>query len=126
MTLYSYEIGTTYGGMTNVESLTTALPAPRSTIQEFSQSVELASAGVRGAGWPVATWTWDILEQDQWDQIRTFCSGQSADVYIKTRKQDGTYQVYTATMVRPGQVRKDSGRVLDLVVEFRNLVEYSP
>jgi hypothetical protein len=126
MPLYEYEIGATYGGMANVESLTTPLPAPRHTFNEFSQSVELASGGVRGAGWPVATWSWDVLDQDQWDQLIAFCSGQSADVYIQTRKRDGSYQVYTATMVRPGQVSKDCGRVLGLAIEFRNLVEYSP
>lgn len=126
MPLYEYEIGSTPASMTNVESLTTPLAAPRHGFVEFSQDVELASGLVRGAGWPVATWSWDILTSAEWEQLKTFCTGKSADVGIKTRKDDGTYESYYATMVRPGSVRKDSGRVLDVVIEFRDLVVYSP
>lgn len=126
MPLYEYEIGTTYGGMANVESLTTPLSAPRATAPDYSQPIELASGGVRGGGWLTATWSWDVLTQDEYDQMRSFCSGKSASVYIKTRKDDYTYQVYTAEMVWPEQPQRVAGRVLDFVLRFRQMVEYSP
>jgi hypothetical protein len=126
MTLYSYQIGTTYGGLTNVESLSTPVQPPRSTPPDYSQPIPLASGGVRGAGWLRCTWSWDILSQAEYNKLRTFCTGKSASVYINTRKDAGTYQVYTATLVWPEQPRRDSGRVLGLVLEFQDLEEYSP
>lgn len=126
MPLYSYQIGTTYGGLANVESLATPLAAPRSTPPDYSQPIELVSGGVRGGGWLACTWSWATMTQAQYDQLRTFCSGKSAEVYINTRKDDGAYQVYTAWLVWPEQPRRDSGRVLDVVLEFRDLEEYTP
>lgn len=126
MTLESFEIGTTYGGMANVESLATPLYPPLSTWDDGPFPIELASGGVRSGGWTFVTWHWDFLTQDQWTQLQTFCSGRSADVYIKTKKDDETYQVYTAIMVRPSGPKRRSSKVLDITVEFRNCVEYSP
>lgn len=126
MPVYEFEIGSSYGAMVNVESLTTPLVAPRSTFAAYSQDVELASGGARGAGWPLATWAWNFMSQAQRDQLKTFCVGKSAEVYIKTLQDDGAYQVYTGVMVWPSSEQVQAGRVLDLTVEFRGLVEYTP
>lgn len=126
MALYSYELGTTYAGMTNVEELATPLPPPRSTFKPYSQAVNLGNGRVRGNGCPVTEWRFGFLKQAQRDQLRTFCPGASAEVYIKTRQNDSadSYQVYTAVMVWPEEEEKRAGRRLDFVVKFRNLVEY--
>ena len=126
---YQYEIGPTYAGMTNVEELATPLPPPRSTFKPYSQAVNLGNGRVRGNGWPVAEWRFGFLKQAQRDQLRAFCPGASACVYIKTRTNDSadSYQVYTATMVWPQSEERDAdGRRLDFVVEFINLQEYTP
>lgn len=112
----------------NVESLATPLAAPRSTPPDFSQAIELASGGVRGAGWNVVTWSWAIMSQAQYDQLRTFCTdgNKSADVYIRTRKDDmASYAYYSAVLVWPSQPARDSQRVLGMVATFRNLSEIS-
>jgi hypothetical protein len=126
MPLYSYEIGSTFGGMTNVESLTVPLAAPKATAPDFSQPIDLADGLVRGGGWLTMTWSWAFMTQAQYDQLRTFCSGKSAAVFIATRKDDFTYDDYTAVLVWPEQPERDSGRVRDLVLTFRQLVEYTP
>ena len=126
--LYDYEIGSTYGGMTNVEELTTPLPAPKSTFRPYSQLIRLGNGTARGGGWAVATWRFGFLSQAQRDQLRTFCTGASSSVYIKTRKNDSTdaYQVYTAVMIWPEEEEKQAGRRLDFVIQFVNLQEYTP
>ena len=128
MPLYSYQIGTTYGGLTNVESLATPLNAPKSTFTEYSQNIALGSGAVRGGGWAVATWNWGFLTQAQRNQLRTFCTGKSASIFIQTRKNDTSdaYQVYTAVMVWPDEEDKDHGIRLNFQVVFRNCVEYTP
>ena len=113
--------------MTNVEELSTPLPAPRSTFSPHSQYLRLGDGSVRGGGWATATWRWGFLTQAQRDQLRTFCTDASASVYIKPRKNDNSaaYQVYAATMIWPQEEeRETSGKRLDFVVEFTNLQEY--
>ncbi len=128
MAQYSYEIGLNYGGMTNVEELATPLPAPKSTFRPYSQRRNLGDGTVRGLGWVIATWRFGILKPALRDQLRTFCAGASAEVYIKTRKNNtlDAYQVYTAVMIWPEEEEKRAGRRMDFVIEFRNLVEYVP
>ena len=125
MTRYQYEIGSTYAGMQNVEELSTPIHAPKSTFKQYSKTLRLGNGTTRGAGWPVATWRFGFLSRAQRDQLKTFCPGASAVVYIKTRKNDNDdYQVYRAVMVWPEEEEKFAGRRLDFVIEFRDLVEY--
>ncbi len=128
MTQYSYEIGASYGGMVNVEELATPLPAPKSAFRPYSKRIDLGDGTVRGLGWVTATWRFGVLKSSLRDQLRVFCAGASASVYIKTRKNNTSdaYQVYTAVMIWPEEEEKRAGRRLDFVVEFRNLVEYVP
>lgn len=127
--LYSYQIGATYGGLTNLEALTTPVDAPKSSFIPNSQNFPLGNGLTRGAGWAVAFWRWGLLSQAQRNQLRTFCTGASAAVFINTRKNDTSdaYQVYTANMIWPeGAEEKENAKRLDFVLEFRDCVEYSP
>ncbi len=127
MTLYDYEIGASYGAMVNLESLTAAVNPPKSSFRPNSQRQQLGDGTVRGGGWATAEWRWGFVTQAQRDQLRTFCTGASSEVYIKTRKNDAdAYQVYTAVMIWPEVEEKIAGRRLDFVIQFQNLQEYTP
>jgi len=128
MAIYDYEIGTSYGGMANLEDLTTPVDPPKSSFWPHSRYVNLGNGQVRGAGFARAEWRWGFVTQAQRNQLRTFCTGASAEVYIQTRKNDTSdaYQVYTAVMVWPEEEQRENGRRLDFVIEFRDLVEYTP
>jgi hypothetical protein len=129
MALKDYEIGST-SSTTNVEDLTTPLPPPRGLYNEYSAPTELASGKVRGGGWTEATWTFDFLTSAQLAQLRTFCTGKSATVYIRTLDDSETYPNYvykTGVMVWPdGSLRKQNGKFLDVVIRFRALVTFTP
>lgn len=110
----------------NVELLTTRLDPPRSTWVEFSTPIELMDGTVRGGGWTTTTWTWDFMTQTQRTQIKSFCSGKSADdVYIKTKKEDETFQIYSCIMVWPDHTARRNSKVLELVISFRNMTVVS-
>lgn len=126
MALDQFEIGTTHGGLVNIEDLGTPLSPPKSTWDDGPLPVDLATGAVRSGGWTLVTWRWEFLSQVQWTQVQVFCAGRSADVYIVTRKDDGTYQEYTAIMVRPSGPERKNVKVFDVTIEFRNCVEYSP
>jgi len=101
-----FEIGTTLEEMTNVEQLAEPLPAPRSTYQDYSALVQLGSGASIGQGFPTATWTFGTLTTAQRDQLKSFCTGASATVYIQTKlsSEDGgadEYAVFSAIMSWP-------------------------
>lgn len=125
MALYEYKIATEaagVGGLTNVESLATPVPAPKSTFEEYLEQVQLGDGTVRGAGWMTATWHWDVLSQAQRNQLRTYCTGASEVVYIRTRKNDSSdaYANYKAVMIWPSE-EKTAGRRLDFTLRFQAL-----
>ena len=124
-----FEIGTTFEGMTNVEQLTEPLPAPKSTYQDYSVLVQLGSGGTIGQGYATATWTFGSLTTAQRDQLKEFCAGASAPVYIKTKLSnevggDDEYAVFSAIMNWPFP---EPGRTYTMrnnyVIEFTFLEE---
>jgi hypothetical protein len=124
MAAYEYKIGTSYAGMVNLEEMTPAVFAPKHSLIVYSKPVNTGDAGVKGYGWRSTTWHWDYLTQAQYSALRTICPGMSVQVYINTRVNTGTYASYTAMMVWPSQEPEYiAGRLLDITVEFRALVE---
>ena len=118
----------TYTGVNleNLEDLTTEVYPPKSTFQEFSQPVLLGDGTVRGAGWITGEWRWGFLTQAQRNQLRTFCTGASNAVFIRTHENDNSdeYTYFSGTLVWPtGNEEKDAGFRLDLVARFQNLTE---
>lgn len=118
-----FEIGATLGGMTNLESLTTPVPLPQFDYLPFAKVVNLGSGGTRGVGFPVATWTFQLLTIEEYTQLRTFCAGASAVVFIRTRVDDDNYDDFQAKMIWPneGQGRWFGNRK-NFTLTFRNLV----
>lgn len=129
--MLDFEIGLTYGGMVNVETLADAYPLeerlmpPRATPVMASNPIELASGHVRAAGWLRCTWSWDFLTQNQYDVLRVFCTNKSGDVFIKTRDEDGDFTEYTAIMVWPENPIREFGAYSDMTFEFRALEVYT-
>ena len=125
MAVYDFEIGATEIGMVNLEELTVPVFAPRSTYKQYQVQIDLGDLTVRGFGRPSATWRWGFLTLAQRDQLREFCAGKSARVYIQTKKRDDTqeYAVFCAVMIWPEEEEVTAGRVLDIEVRFRDMLE---
>lgn len=123
MPVYSYEIGTT-SSTTNLESLSPAIPPPRSVFVEYTREYDNADGHVGADGYPMAIWTFDLLTTAQLAKLRSFCSGKSAAVYIKTRNASEAFAKYSAIMVWPSDLMKKrvAGKYLDVQIEFRRLV----
>ena len=118
----------TGANMVNLESLATPLDPPRSLFVDYSRVIPLGDGTLRGAGWPTGEWRWGFMSQAQRNQLRTFCTGASAAVYIRTRENDTSdaYQYYTATMIWPPDgEEKAHGKRLDFVAAFQNMTELS-
>jgi hypothetical protein len=122
---YEFKIGTTLVGMTLLTELDTPIPGPRPAWAKFGEAVDLGDASRRGFGLPWATWTWDVLSKAQRDQLRTFCSGASAQIYIRTYKRDASevWANYLVQMIWPDEEEYDRGSVVNFVLLFRDMVE---
>lgn len=130
MAIRSFEIGTTYAGMVNVETLT-ADPnmSPNSTFLPYSATVQMASGIVVGRGFPLATWSWGYIETDLFAALRVICPGASATVFIRTLKEDfSTYGYYTGRMIWPdlNSYEFRAGKRMPFRVQFDRLVVYTP
>jgi len=126
MTQYSFEIGTT-SSTTNLESLTVPVnpPSRPPDYKEWSSSYDQADGGMAGDGYPIAIWTFDYLTAAQVAQLRTFCTGRSAAIYINTLINDDTYDKFSCVMIWDADQqskREFGGYVRGLRLIFRKLV----
>jgi hypothetical protein len=128
--VYNYMIGTNASGsgaMTNVESLATPVPAPRTqSFHPYSQMLALGDGTIRGGGWANVEWVFDNITDAQRDMLRTFCTGASQEVWIQTKTMDtlDTYAIYHAIMVWPIETesRDANGFRVDLKIRFQRLI----
>ena len=118
-----FEIGATEGGMTNIEDLTTPLPAPRSNYFPYARTHSTGNGGTRGVGSPIATWTFPVFSVDQFNQLKSFCPDASADVYIRTKLDNDAYADFQAKMIWPNDPQdRWYGERKNFTVTFRNLI----
>jgi hypothetical protein len=128
MSQYSYEIGTTALNMVNLETLFTSnrgIYTAHADPVDYSKIVQLGDGSKRGLGWLQTTWHFDYLSLAHYSLLKAYCPALAASVYIQTRKNDGTFAVYTARMLWPEQEpeRGSSAIVLDINIRFIQLVE---
>lgn len=130
MAIMSFEIGTTYAGLANVETFTT-IPnmAPASKFFDYSESVPTGDGGRATRGAPSAVWTWGYIPDEMFNSLRALCPGGSAAMYIRTLQDDySTYAYYTCQMIWPELTEYEyrSGKYQTFSIRFQRLVAYVP
>lgn len=123
--LFSFSIGTSIGAMTNLEQLEVPLLAPHAIFKPYQKLVTLGDLSAKGIGYPSAVWTWGVLTDVQRDQLREFCSAESAEVYITTPTNDNQseYKTFLGKMVWPPEEENDADARVGFSVAFIGLVE---
>lgn len=118
----SYAIGTTYGNLTDMAELLEPVDYPRGEYEPYAKYVKLGDGTIKGLGLPVARWVFPIITVEQRDQLKEYCDGASAAVYITTKMNDDTFEDFTATMIWPNDEKRwGGGHFANLEIEFRNL-----
>jgi hypothetical protein len=131
MAISTFEIGTTYAGRANVETLTTQpVMFPRADFFAYSETVPMIDGGAAVRGWPYATWTWSgAMQADLYNALRAICPNGSASVIIRTTGADyATFGYYSAVMVWPAldSYEQREGAYIGLTIRFNKLVTYTP
>lgn len=127
---YEYAIGSAADTLQNLED-DLGLPPPHpAPFREWAATYDCGDGTVQGDGFPSAEWRWDYLDKDHIATLRTYCTGKSATVYIKTLKANGqTYGTYSAVMIwptMPDDAAFQMGRVsTNFVLKFTHLEEVS-
>jgi len=126
MPLSSFAIGISMETITNIEQLATPLPVPRSPFSPYGAYTTMANGLKRGRGFPALSWIFSLLTPAQRTQLRVFCPGSSATVYIRTPINDGdTYAYFQAVMHWPEKEVRDPTRVhhrLEMEFSFTRLI----
>ena len=120
-----YKIGTTYGNLTVVDGLGSADPRsdPRGDPMEYANVVTLGDGTTRNLGWLRQKWHWEFMSESMRNALYAYVGS----VYVYTRENDGTFGYYTGTLVWPEKEPEHySNRVLDVNVEIRELIVYTP
>lgn len=123
-----FGIGTSSGGIASLEALTVPIMADsapvKSSFIKYPVLKLLASGATRGQGFPQASWLFSIMSLEERNSLRTYCTGASASVYIKTKKDDDSWANFSAIMIWP---KDDSdrwdGNRKNLLINFIHLIE---
>ena len=117
----NYEIGTTYAGMVDIR--TAEIIEPESDFFEYVEASALGNGHVRGMGLPYAEWHFTYLTADQYDALRSYCTGLSAEIFIATPDSSNTLKRYSGILKLPQQYSIRADRRLDLTAMITHLVE---
>lgn len=103
-------------------------------MQPYSSYKNLANGQKRGQGFPVIKWTFKYLRPEQRENLRDFCSGVSANVYIRTPVNETAAGVrawkdYLSTMnwMERGEIIADGLAYVEMVeITFTHCIYQEP
>lgn len=100
------------------------IDAPLWSYNQSRDTVILADGSARGFGLPSASWRFGFLTNAQRDELREICPGASANVFIKTKtpESDENFVEFSAVMYWPVTENAQSEVMLDITIEFANLI----
>jgi len=130
MSVMSYEIGTTYAGCVNVETLSKRPNmSPTSKPPFYPDIVTMASGVIVSRGFLQIPWYFGFMPKDMFTAFRVICPAQSKAVFIRSLSEDyTTYLYYTAIMQWPELqgIEYLAGKRQDLTILFAHALVYTP
>ena len=108
-------------GLALLSALTAPVPDPVSFWRDYQEQTELGNLTVRGLGYPSADWLFPRLTVAERTQLKTFCAGASAVVYIRTLNHAGSYANYKAVLVWPQEERCRAGFFFETTLHLQRL-----
>lgn len=90
----------------------------------FGVEVDASDGLVYGHGFPVTAWRWGFISQAHRNTLKTYCTGKSAIVYIRTRDEDWDFVYCRAGMIWQPENPPSNGIIVDFSVVFRIFENY--
>ena len=120
-----FQIGATYAGLANVSTLYETLRDrdPNAKPIGYLSHIEVGDRTRIAQGLPQQVWHWDILSEAMW---ATLVGYANTTKYVRTRKNDGTFGVFTCIIILPEEEPEHfAGRVLDVDFTLRDMIAYT-
>ena len=121
-----YSIATAASGVSGLLPLSAlGVTWPADNPSPYSLELPLGDGGVRGLGWATTQWHWGFITLAQWNTLRAYCPGKSADVVIRTYDIDDkqSWTNYSGKMIWPTGGMFTAQTMLDFTILFQALVE---
>lgn len=119
---YLFAIGLTLEELTNLSELTVPVLTVASQHFDYARIVNLGNGGTRGVGSPYHIWNVGLPTLDERNQLKTFCPGASAEVFIYTKLNDGTWVTFQCQMLWTTDEGWWYGDKKTIAITFRNLI----
>ena len=114
---YEYSIGITLESLATLDSL--GISVPNDAFVLHSQEFSTGDGGVAGQGWSVCEWHWNIIRKIQRDILKTYCTGKSSNVFIRTYDENNEFKTYACKMIWASRENFTVGRIIDFTIIFR-------
>lgn len=121
MAVYEYEIGANAGARVNLE--TQGVNPPSGIRFNTTAVTRVRGDGLAvGDGYPNCAWQFEFLTATMYNIFLTLLGGaESAEVSIKTRKEDKTYQAYATCIMHKPTGEQKIGGWFGVAVRFTRL-----
>jgi len=119
-----FKIGTTYANMVDLNTFfyDSRDREPRAMSMDYAERIEAGDGSRPGMGWMEQKWVWGRLTEHYWNHLMAFVN---IPIYVRTRKNDGTFEYYTAVMIIDrDEPEHFAGRVINAELTLRCLTEY--
>jgi len=118
MVIYPYMIGATYESMAYLETL--KIVAPLQAFKPYAIAVERGDGAVLGQGWAQVKWYWSFISEAERDILKGYCTGLSAEVYIRTLDEELDWHTYRTVMIWPVEAEdRQVGASIKFELTFR-------
>jgi hypothetical protein len=132
-TISTFEIGTTYAGRVNVETLTSVAPDmfPIARLVPYQETLRTLDLSDTTRGAPFITWSFGYIYTDMFNALRVICPGASANVIIRSTAEDNTTFGYYSAIMRwpePDSYEYKGGRGIwqPFNIRFDGVTTYTP
>jgi hypothetical protein len=120
----NFKIGTTLEEMIDLDDFAIQIPIPNVIPMRYPDAEELDDGHLRGMGAPSVVWVFPLFNEIAIrNQLKAFCPGLSADIYIESLMDDGLVYLYQAIMRWPLEEDQENYWSQNLRIQFSFLVE---
>lgn len=118
---YLHSIGTTIDNMVLLSD--NNVKCPQNDPNEGSEVIITGAKTAIDIGPDTESWHWDFIRLAARNFLKTYCTGRSAWVYIKTLVQGEEYKIYYCLMIWPSRENTTLSKILDFTINFMFLQE---
>lgn len=117
-----FGIGTTLETITSLLELDVPIETVKSQHFDYARTVNKGNAGARGVGSPMHLWTVGLATIEMRNQLKGFCPGASAGVFIYTQLNSGVWVTFQCEMLWTEEEEWWLGMKKTFNVKYRALV----